>query len=148
MPPSMIHRLLPARQALLDLDQADARFIQMLRLGAIAHQAGRSVVDVLEAKLGCVRRARQQALVVETLGAMWPDPIRLARPCCGGLLPDESLIAGLYGCARLGNRPDFDRLVQEMLGDDARSLLFTQLRTLALMARVGAAPLPEARGGR
>lgn len=81
----------------------------------------------LERRLGSSAAARRYRLVVEAIGQGWPDPFAVAPPCCPRASFDEALLAAMVGAAGSDDRARFDALTAEMLGGDARDMLFTAL---------------------
>ena len=81
----------------------------------------------LERRWGNILAARRFRLVVEAIGHVWPDPFAVAPPCCPQLSFDEALLASIIGAAEADDRIEFDVLTGEMLGSDARAMLFTAL---------------------
>ena len=75
-------------------------------------------------RLGSVRAAAQLSLLLEEVGAAWPDPFCIAPPCCPKLSHDEALALDMVSIAARDDRPGFDRLLQEMLPADMRERLF------------------------
>ena len=65
--------------------------------------------------------------MVEARGRVWPDPFAVAPPCCPRISFDEALLAAMVGAAAARNRAQFDWLTAEMLGSDAREMLFVAL---------------------
>ena len=66
-------------------------------------------------------------LVVEAIGHVWPDPFVVAPPCCPRISFDEALLAAMVSAAAQRDRPQFDLLTAEMLGGDAREMIFAAL---------------------
>ena len=81
----------------------------------------------LERRWGNIFAARRYRLVVEAIGHCWPDPFAVAPPCCPPASFDEALLAALVGAAGRDDRAAFDWLCAEMLGGDAREMLFVAL---------------------
>src|SRR3546814_4707174 len=81
----------------------------------------------LERRWGNILAARRYRLVVEAIGHVWPEAFAVAPPCCPRVSHDEALLAAMVGAAGAGNRANFDWLTAEMLGGDAREMLFVAL---------------------
>ena len=65
--------------------------------------------------------------MVEAIGHIWPDPFAVAPPCCPRVSFDEALLAAMVGAVDRRNRARFDWLSAEMLGGDAREMLFVAI---------------------
>lgn len=118
------HNLLDRPQALAAASPFETKLVIALRLAVVAHKSGTDPAPHIASRLGCLRITHQFSLVVEAMGQAWPEPFGVSRPCCAGLSPDEALFTGLMRAARRGNRAAFDRLSCEMLGEDARTLIY------------------------
>src|SRR3546814_11738491 len=81
----------------------------------------------LERRWGNILAARRYRLVVEAIGHVWPEAFAVAPPCCPRVSHDEALLAAMVGAAGAGNRANFDWLTAELLGGDARDMLFVSL---------------------
>jgi hypothetical protein len=55
------------------------------------------------------------------------DPFAVAPPCCPRVSFDEALLATMVSAASRHDRAGFDRMSAEMLGSDAREMIFTAL---------------------
>src|SRR3546814_9725654 len=77
-----------------------------------------------ERRWGNILAARRYRLVVEAIGHVWPEPFAVAPPCCPRVSFDEALLAAIVGAAARRDRVQFDWLTAEMLGSDAREMLF------------------------
>lgn len=106
------------------LAPADADLAASLRLWVVMNKLGRCPMQALAHRLGSVRAAARLSLLLEEIGAAWPDPFCIAPPCCPKLSHDEVLALDMVRTAARGDRPGFDRLLQEMLPADMRERLF------------------------
>lgn len=118
------NNLLEQPQALGSASSSESKLVIALRLAVFAHKSGADPAPQVANRLGCVTLTNQFSLIVEAMGQAWPEPFAVSRPCCAGLSPDEALFTGLMRAARRGNRAAFDRLSCEMLGEDARTLIY------------------------
>ena len=109
---------------LMTLPSAAARVVSALRHLVVASRAGRCPMSALSAKLGCVRGAAHLHLLLEEIGAAWPDPFAVSPPCCARLSHDEALVADMLALAERGKRPGFDRLLADLLPAETRERLF------------------------
>lgn len=112
---------------LAELPPGGVRLIAGLRCWGYARERGRWPVDAIQRQLGCVRAAAHVRLLIEEIAAAWPDPFCLAPPCCRAASHDEALIARMLARASARDRPGFDRLCAEMIGEDARERMFLGL---------------------
>lgn len=110
-----------------DLPVDAAQAVLALRYCILCRRAGRDPMPELERRWGNILAARRFRLVVEAIGHIWPDPFAVAPPCCPRLSFDESLLAAMVAAARHSDRAHFDFLSAEMLGGDAREMLFVAL---------------------
>lgn len=110
-----------------DLPVDAAQAVLALRYCILCRRSGRDPMPELERRWGNILAARRYRLVVEAIGHIWPDPFAVAPPCCPRLSFDEGLLAAIVTAAGRGDRVRFDGLTGEMLGSDARAMLFTAL---------------------
>ena len=108
-------RSLPVRQG---------QVVTALRLWIAAIRCGRAPANVVADLLGCARAAAHLHLLLEEIGAAWPDPFCVSPPCCPRLSHDEALVAGMMAHAESRDRPGFDRLLCDLLSGDVRERLF------------------------
>ena len=109
----------------LSVDAAQA--VLALRYSILCRRSGHDPMPELERRWGNILAARRFRLVVEAIAHVWPDPFAVAPPCCPRLSFDEALLAAIVGAASRGDRVDFGWLTAEMLGSDAREMLFAAL---------------------
>jgi hypothetical protein len=107
-----------------DLEAADARLAAALRLWVVLNKLGRCPLQAVADRLGSVRAAAHLHLLLEEVGAAWPDPFCIAPPCCSRLSHDEALALAMVRAAAREDRPAFDRLLQEMIPADMRERLY------------------------
>lgn len=110
--------------AIRDLDAAGADLTAALRLWVLMNKQGRCPLQAVAGRLGAMRAAAHLHLLLEEIGAAWPDPFCIAPLCCPRLSHDEALALDMVRFAAHGDRPAFDRLLQEMLPADMRERLF------------------------
>ncbi len=116
----------------------EAKLVVALRIAVFAHKSGADPAPHVAARLGSVSLSNQLSLVLEAMGQAWPDPFSVSRPCCGRLSPDETMFVGMLRSAMRGNRASFDRQTREMLGEDARSLIYNLMWQMARMVPASA----------
>lgn len=110
-----------------DLPVDAAQAVLALRYSILCRRSGRDPMPELERRWGNVLAARRYRLVVEAIGQIWPDPFAVAPPCCPSLSFDEALLAAAVDAVMQRDRARFDGLSGEMLGSDAREMLFVAL---------------------
>jgi hypothetical protein len=113
---------------LADQRPAHARIVATLRLWALMGRMGWCQQRALVDQLGSPRVAALFQLLMEQIGAAWPDPFCVSPPCMPQLSHDETTLMAMLATA--SDRPRFDELLSDMLPDDARERLF---RTTALL---------------
>jgi hypothetical protein len=126
----MIETLL-ARRDLLSLPPRERRIARALRLWVAERSRGRCATKAVGAALGSLRAAAHLHLLLEEVGAAWPEPFAVSPPCCRGLSHDEALLADMMRLGAAGDRPGFDRLLREMLPEDERERLFHSASVLS-----------------
>lgn len=123
--------ILARTPTLASLAEAETRVTMALRLWVVMNKLGRCPLAAMGEKLGSRRAAAHLHLMLEEVGAAWPDPFCVGPPCCPRLSHDESLIVDMLRAARRGDRPGFDRLLSDLLPADAREPLFASAGLLA-----------------
>ena len=124
---STLVRQLTEQPLVRDLSVDAAQAVLALRYCILCRRAERDPMPELERRWGHILAARRFRLVVEAIGHVWPDPFAVAPPCCPRVSFDEALLAAMVGAVDRGNRAQFDWLTAEMLGGDARAMLFVAL---------------------
>ena len=107
-----------------DLEVGDARLAAALRLWVVLSKLGRCPLQAVADRLGSIRAAAHLHLLLEEVGAAWPDPFCIAPPCCPRLSHDEALALAMVRAAAREDRPGFDRLLEEMIPADMRERLY------------------------
>ncbi|HTU09270.1 MAG TPA: addiction module antidote protein [Allosphingosinicella sp.] len=120
----MLAELLVRTPDIRDLEAHDARLATALRLWVVMNKLGRCPMQAVADRLESVRAAAHLHLLLEEIGAAWPDPFCIAPPCCPRLSHDEALALDMVRAAAREDRPAFDRLLQEMIPADMRERLF------------------------
>jgi len=113
-----------------DLKAPDARLAAALRLWVVLSKLGRCPMQAVADRLGSVRAAAHLHLLLEEVGAAWPDPFCIAPPCCPRLSHDEALALDMVCTATHEDRPGFDRLLQDMIPADMRERLYVSAGVL------------------
>jgi hypothetical protein len=126
----MLAELLIRTPDIRDLEARDARLASALRLWVVMNKLGRCPMQAVADRLDSVRAAAHLHLLLEEIGAAWPDPFCIAPPCCPRLSHDEALALDMVRAAAREDRPGFDRLLREMIPADMRERLFVSAGTL------------------
>lgn len=116
---------------LLSLSGAEARILLALRHAVVCHKLGRNPRPGLEEKLGSGLAATRFLIVIETVGSAWPESFHIGRTCCPCTTPDEILLLQMTRLGGTGDRPAFDRLIMEMIGDSERNRIFIDISNFA-----------------
>ena len=104
-----------------------AQAVLALRYYILCRRAERDPMPELERRWGNILAARRYRVVVEAIAHVWPEAFAVAPPCCPRVSHDEALLAAMVSAADRGDRVRFDWLTAEMLGGDARAMLFVAL---------------------
>ena len=121
---SELIRRLTEQPLVRDLPTEAAQAVLALRYCILCRRGERDPMPELERRWSNILAARRFRLVVEAVGHAWPDAFAVAPPCCPRVSFDEALLAAMVGAASQGDRARFDWLSSEMLGGDAREMLF------------------------
>ena len=116
----------------------EARLVVALRIAVFAHKSGTDPAPHVAARLGSTALSNQLSLVVEAMGQAWLEPFCVSRPCCARLSPDETMFVAMVRSAARGNRAAFDRQTREMLGEDARNLIYNLMWQMGRMVAADA----------
>ena len=126
-----LQRLFEQPSVLQDIPICEARLVMALRIAVVAESLGPDAPSLVAERLGGARQANDFSLVLAAMGEAWPEPFKVARPCCQKLSWDEQTCAVMFRYAALNDRARFDRLLAEMLDDDARNCIFAMMRQFA-----------------
>ena len=127
MQSSTLIRQLTEQPLIRDLSVVAAQAVLALRFCILCRRSGSDPMPELERRWGNILAARRYRLVVEAIGHSWPEPFAVAPPCCPRVSFDEALLAGMVSAASRNDRAQFDWLTAEMLGSDAREMIFIAL---------------------
>ena len=139
----MLVQSLARTPMLAELDPQAGRILGALRVWAVSLRAGRCPIAAAGSRLGSLRLGAHLHLLLEEIGAAWPDPFAVSPPCCPRLSHDEALLAQMVGLAGHGRRPQFDRLLADLLPFEERERLFLSAGTLLRILRENAGPRPR-----
>ncbi len=115
---------------LMEVDSRDARLILAARSCLILRQARQDPMPRLREYLLSEVVAMRFALLIDVVQQIWPEPFGIHRPCCPNASLDEALLSKAVHLATFDQRPIFDILLHEMLGSEARDLLYARARSL------------------
>lgn len=117
-------------ESLAALDPAESQLAIAMRLWVVMRKLGRCPILALGERLGSARAGAHLHLLMEEIGAAWPDPFCAAPPCCPRLSHDEATVLAMFRLARAGDRPGHDRLLSDLLPADLRERLFLSASVL------------------
>jgi hypothetical protein len=109
----------------------EARVVGALRLWVVMNKLGRCPMQAVADRLGDARAAAHLHLMLEEIGAAWPDPFCVAPLCCRRLSHDEALVIDMLRFGAAEDRPGFDRLLAEMIAADMRERLYLSATVLS-----------------
>jgi hypothetical protein len=132
----MLTDLLSRTPDIRTLGAGEARLAAALRLWVVLSKLGHCPLQGVADRLDSARASAHLHLLLEEIGAAWPDPFCIAPPCCPRLSHDEALALDMVRLAGPGNRPGFDRLLQEMVPAYMRDRLYL---SASLLGRIIAA---------
>tara|TARA_R110000772_G_scaffold74939_1_gene162990 strand:- start:8828 stop:9259 length:432 start_codon:yes stop_codon:yes gene_type:complete len=100
---------------LLSLAGAEARIITALRVAVMSQKCYRDARPYLQDRLGSDLAVSRFLILIEAIGGVWPESVKIGRACCPHTMPDEILLINMLRCVAQGDRPSFDRLICEMI---------------------------------
>jgi hypothetical protein len=127
----MLAESLAATPDLRVMAATEARTVMALRLWIVMGKLGHCPLRAVTERLGCARAAAHLHLLLEEVGAAWPDPFCAAPPCCPRLSHDEALALEMIRAGGRRDRPGFDRLLADMLPADVRERLYLSAAVLS-----------------
>ena len=110
---------------------AEANLAIAVRLWVVMNKLGRCPLQAMIERLGSAPAGGRLHLLLEEIGAAWPEPLCVNPPCCPRLSHDEALVLDMARIARHDDRPGFDRLLSDLLPAEARERLFRSAASLA-----------------
>lgn len=126
-----LQKLLTPLPDLMSLASAEARIITGLRVAVMSQKAYRDARPFLRERLGSDLAVSRFLILIETIGGAWPDSVKIGRPCCPHTMPDEILLLNMLRHVVIGDRPGFDALTCEMIGDCGRERIYTDMGNFA-----------------
>ncbi len=127
----MLAELLSRTPSILELSVDEARIVGALRFWVAAARQGRCPLAAAAGRLGSRSAGAHLHLLLEEIGAAWPEAFLVSPPCCSKLSPDEALVAQMISATSSGDRPAFDRLLCDMLPAEVRDRLFLSTTVLS-----------------
>jgi hypothetical protein len=110
------------------LPSAQRTLVHAMRLAIVHGRAGFSALPKLEPLIGGGDAAVRFVHLIEVMGQCWSEPVRVHRPCCAHVAPDEMALLDILTAAIFDDRGGFDRMLHEMLHEDARTCLYGAAR--------------------
>ncbi|WP_417592466.1 hypothetical protein [Parasphingorhabdus sp.] len=110
------------------LPSVEARLIIAFRLAVVATRNAYDCFDHLSDRLGGRLAATRILILAETIGSAWPEPFQIGRPCCSQTTHDEIWLIASIRLAVCENRPGYDALCCDMIGDGERERIYNDLR--------------------
>jgi hypothetical protein len=123
----ILEKLLLPLPDIRTLPSVEARLIIAFRLAVVASKHQYDCEENLADRLGGRRAATRLMILAETIGSAWPEPFQIGRPCCSQTTPDEIWLIAAIRLAAGANRPAFDSLSCEMIGDGERERIYNDL---------------------
>ena len=120
---AILEKLLMPLPDIRTMPAVEARLIIAFRLAIIGIQNHYECTDHLSDRLGGRLAATRILILAETIGFAWSEPFQIGRTT-----PDEIWLVAALRLAAGNNRPGFDSLSCEMLGDSERERIFNDLR--------------------
>ena len=125
--------LLARPRSLADLSMEQLRLVGAVRLWPLAAKMRCCPLKAIAGRLGNLRAAAHLQLMIEEMGAAWPDPFCVAPPGSPAMTHDEATLAEMIEYAACGDRPAFDRLLADLLPAYERERLFLSASLLGPM---------------
>ena len=113
---------------LATLGEAQGNFIVTCRLWVTLRKRGLNPSAAVADRIGCPRAAMRFWLLMEEVGAAWPDPFVVSPPCCPRLSFDEATLLQVIEHAAAGDRAGVMRLLAEMLPIELSDRLYGAAR--------------------
>lgn len=132
-------QLFAPQSSLVALGPAQRRLIMALRQSVLHGKARSCPMRSIVPLLGGVGQANAFLKIVRVMGDIWPEPVRVMRPCSSRLSFDEDLLIALIDRAVHRDIGGFDAMLGDMIGRAERSRLFGEMLAFAA-AFIGPAP--------
>ncbi len=115
---------------LLDIPKREVLMILAARSWCLLRRSRMDPLPRIAEYLNSQIAAMRFAVLMDALQQVWPEPFTVHRPCCQAASADELLLCRIIGLANAQQRPAFDALLREMLGSEARDLIYARAQTL------------------
>jgi hypothetical protein len=117
-------------QGLGTLPAEHVDIVSAVRIWAVMQRMGWCPMAAVSERIGR-RAAAHLHMLMEEVGAAWPDPFCISPPCSPRLSHDEATFVQMMALARGADRSAFDRLLCELLPANERERLFLSCCALA-----------------
>lgn len=124
---STLNRHFGRMPSLNELPEPQARLVRAFRLTVLFGKAGKCPIAHIMPMVGGLAAATHFVRVVQVLGAHWPEPIRIYRPCCPQSSPDEMLLLDMINCMVQRDLAGFRSLLSDMLNEEAIGAIQTEM---------------------
>lgn len=124
-------KLLTPLPDIMSLASAEARIIIGIRVAVASQKAFRDARPFLHERLGSDLAVSRFLIMIESIGGAWPEAVKIGRACCPHTMPDEILLLNMLRHVVEGDRPRFDALTCEMIGDCGRDRIYTDMENFA-----------------
>lgn len=108
--------------------------VTAIRLLALCARTGQDPLGELTRRFGCVTTAKHFLAFADLAGTYWPESVRVLRPCCRALSPDEATLGQMSDAAAAGDRARFARVLDGFVRADRHDALFD--RAAAMVAAI------------
>ncbi|MEP2101165.1 MAG: hypothetical protein ABJP02_07965 [Parasphingorhabdus sp.] len=125
--PGNLAKLISPLPDLMSLGRAEAQIITALRVVVMSQKCYRDARPYLQERLGSELAVNRFLILVESIGAAWPESVKIGRACCPHTMPDEILLLNMLRCAVQGSRPSFDALICEMIDPCSRDRIYLDM---------------------
>lgn len=115
-----------------DLTMTGLKAVMATRLLAVCNTSSHDPLLELTRRFACITTAKAFIAFANDIGACWPENVKVLRPCCGLVSPDEMTIARLADHARMGNRPAFGQIIDGLIRTDRHDRLYTSAAEFAV----------------
>lgn len=118
-----------ARQPMLaEVDQREARLVVTSRLWVSMRKRGLDPTATIEQRLGSEMAACRFWLLMEEVGAAWPEPFIVSPPCCGRMSSDEASLLAVLNHADGGRRLECLAMLRDMIPLELADRLYATAR--------------------
>lgn len=108
------------------------KIVTAMRVTVLANAQGMGVKCYLSKQMPNEDAALHFAHIVETMCEVWPEPVRVQRPCCGQVSYDEMLLLDLMTAVVRAEPAAFQNLICDMVGERDRNRLLAAMTKFTL----------------